>query len=112
RQRQTDVPLQPMPRTGEQKSLLMGRQQHVELPARQELLDEREISGGVGAQPRAAMKLADEARVARQAPRRGIADLDVMARQTQNCDGLAARGTGTFGDEYPERFCRIGHAVS
>src|SRR5206468_10617093 len=46
------------------------------------------------------------------APRRGIADLDVMARKTQNRDRLPGRGRGTFGDEHPERFCGIKHAGS
>ena len=51
------------------------------------------------------VKFADEARESREAPGRGIADLDVMARQAENRDGLAGRGTGTFRYQHPERFC-------
>jgi hypothetical protein len=73
----------------------MRRQQHIEFLLSQPLLDEGQIAGGVIPQSRAAVKFSDEAREPRKTPRRGIADLDVMARQTQNRDGLAGRGAGT-----------------
>jgi hypothetical protein len=55
------------------------------------------------------MKFADEAGIARQAPGRGVADLDVMPGKAKDGDRLAARGGGALGDQDAERFCGIGH---
>ena len=87
----------------------MRRQQHVKVPCRDQLFDKGQKPRRIAPQSRAAVKLADEARIAREAPRRGIADLDVMARESQHRDRLEARGGGTFGNEYFERFCGNGH---
>ena len=114
RQRQPDATLETLPHARKQKSLLMGRQQHVEMPRRQQLLDESAESRP----DRPAIPGSDEisGRTARtsQGNRRGIADLDMMARQPQNCDRLARRGAVTLGNKHAERLygcmdrpCRI-----
>jgi hypothetical protein len=59
------------------------------------------------------MEFPNEARVPRKAPKRGIADLDVMARQAENRDGFPRGRAGTLGDEHPERLCgMINHVQS
>jgi hypothetical protein len=103
-QRGTGVAFDARLRPGKQKPLLMRRQQHIEFPAGQLLLDEGQIAGGIIPQSRAAVKLPDEAREPREAPGRGIADLDVMARKTQNRNRLPGRGAGTLRNEHAERF--------
>ena len=82
----------------------MRRQQHIEFAVGQPLLDEGQIARGIVPQSGAAVKFRHQSREPREAPGRGIADLDGMARKTQNRDRLTGRGGGTFGDEHPERF--------
>ena len=107
-QRQPGAALQPLPHAREQKSLLVGRQQHVETPRRQQLLDKPEEPGRIVPQARTVMKLADKPREPRQAIAVGIADLDMVTRQPQDRDRLPRRGAASLGDEHPERLCSIG----
>src|SRR6185437_678234 len=89
RQREACASLEPLGGTRKQKSLLVGRQQDVETVRGQQRLDESKIAARVIAQGRAAVKLPHESREARQAQGCGIADLDVMAAESQNRDRLA-----------------------
>src|SRR5258707_14691135 len=75
-QRQSGAMPQPFLHAREQKSLFVDRQQHIEFPPGQQVLDESEKSVGVVAQSRATMKFLDKARKPREAPRTGIADLN------------------------------------
>jgi hypothetical protein len=79
---------------------------------RQQPLDKGQKSGRVRPQPGAAVEFPNEPRISRKTPRRGIADLDVVARQSQNGDGFPRRRAGTLGEEHPERLCGINHAQS
>src|SRR5205085_4340780 len=53
-----------------------------------------------------------KARIARQAPGRGIADFDVMAREPEDGEGLADGGGRALGDQDAERFCGFGHDLA
>ncbi|WGR94989.1 hypothetical protein MTX20_13140 [Bradyrhizobium sp. ISRA435] len=94
RQREPNARLQPRLAPGEQEALLVGRQQHVEMLRCQQTFDEAQEAARIGAQAGTMVEFAHKARIARQAPARGVADLDVMAGRTQDRDRLAARGAG------------------
>jgi hypothetical protein len=68
RLRETGTAFDALLRPGKQKSLLMSRQQHIEFPLSQPLLDEGEIAGGVIPQSGTVVKFSDEAREPRKAP--------------------------------------------
>ena len=78
RQRQPGAAIQPLPHAREQKSLLMDRQQHVEMPCRQHLLDKPKETGRVVPQARTMMEFSDKPREPRQAIAVRVADLDVV----------------------------------
>ena len=59
----------------------MDRQQHVELAARNAIQDEGEVALRIGAQRRAAMKLADEPGEPPEAMRVRVAHLHMVAAQ-------------------------------
>src|SRR5258708_30231416 len=67
-QRQSGATFQPFLHAREQKSLFMDRQQHIEMPRRQQFLDESEKSVRVVAQSRTTMKFSDKSRESREAP--------------------------------------------
>ena len=75
-QRQSGAIPQPFLHAREQESLFVDRQQHIEMPRGQQVLDELEKSDRVVAQSRATMKFLDKAREPREAPGTGIADLN------------------------------------
>jgi hypothetical protein len=79
RQRQADARLRPLRHAREQKSLLVARQQHIELPRSQKLLDKGQIAVRVFPQSRAMVECSDEAGEARDAIAAGVADLDDVA---------------------------------
>ena len=68
---------------GQQEPLLVDRQQHIELPARNALQDEGEIALRIRPQRRTAVKPADEPGKAPEAVRVGIAHLHMVAAQAQ-----------------------------
>ncbi len=72
-----------------QKPLLMDRQQHIELPARNAIQDEGEIAVRVGPQRRAPMKLAHEPGKAPEAMRVRVAHLHMVPAKAQCGDGFA-----------------------
>jgi hypothetical protein len=114
-QRQSGAMTQPFLHAREQKSLFVDRQQHIEMPRRQQVLDESEKSGRVVAQSRTTMKFVHKAREPREAPGTGIADLNKVTRQPQDRDRLPGRGAVSFGNKHPERLLDIrgiGHAGS
>ena len=60
RQREAGTAFDALLRPGKQKSLLMRRQQHIEFPLRQPLLDEGQITGGVVPQSGTTVKFPDQ----------------------------------------------------
>src|SRR6266403_3699226 len=114
-QRQSGAMSQPFLHAREQKSLFVDRQQHIEMPRGQQVLDESEKSVRVVAQSRTMMEFSDKAREPREAPGTGIADFDEVTRQPQDRDRLARRRAVSLGNKHPERLLDIrgiGHAGS
>src|SRR5439155_6811520 len=101
-QRQSGAIPQPFLHAREQKSLFVDRQQHIEMPRGQQVLDEPEKSGRIVAQSRATMKFLDKAREPREAPGTGIADLNEVTRQPQDRDRFPGRGAVSLGNKHPE----------
>jgi len=89
RERHCDMAGDPLADLGKQEPLFMDRQKHIELPARNAIQDKGEIGMRIGSQRRTAMELADESGKAPEAMRVRIADLDMVAAQTQRGDGFA-----------------------
>ena len=97
RQRQADKSREPILDFGKQKSLLVDRQEHVEVLTRDQVENEGEISFRIDTQSRAAMKAAHQPRKPAQAMPIRIADIDLVTGQRQTGDRLSRRGTRPLG---------------
>jgi hypothetical protein len=99
RQRDLDVRKELLANSREQKSLLMGRQQHVETAGRNQLQDEGQVALRIGPEPRAAVKPPHEAGETAEAVRIGIADFEMVARKPQRRDRFARGGAPALGQK-------------
>src|SRR3954463_8520635 len=88
----------------------MDGQQHVELALRPQGFDKGQIARRIVPQARTAMELAYKAREPAEADWRRVAQLDAMAGQPEDGDGLARGGAVAFRQQDPQRLCTIGCA--